>query len=336
MAKIYQLIGCWVLFFSVTACETETTIDIDFPRPLAVMNAILHPDSVIRVQVSSSFNSTLENPDIEQAGGLEKFMIEDAQVELFVNGVSKGIMQQGEKRGWYDMPGVYPTAGDQVSMQVVTDSYPELKAATPIPSPVRILSVDTLMVPYNYNYTDNGGMKTFIRFKDEPGKTNYYCLRFMWMSEFVYEDTGESYYYSVRGPIIHTGEEPVLEDALFPGTDFLLTSYYSTYTDNWRVYVFDDYLFEGEEYTLKVLLSVPRNDHSGLPDATELWIDLFTISESAYLYSRSKILQDKQKDILGNNGLREPIPTYTNVQGGYGLLSAQQQFDRYIIQLPAE
>jgi len=153
----------------------------------------------------------------------------------------------------------------------------------------------------------------------------------MWVFRYINEETGEEYSNSYNWPFISAKEEIVLENALFPGTDLFVNSYYVPYNNSWVVFVFDDYLFDGEEYTLKLL--VARNGYYTIAGSVEMWIELFTISEPAYLYSRSKILQDKQQDILGSNGLREPIPTYTNVKGGYGLLSATQRVDRYVIHL---
>lgn len=51
---------------------------------------------------------------------------------------------------------------------------------------------------------------------------------------------------------------------------------------------------------------------------------LSTVSESYYLYMKSKVLQAEQDDFLGEAGLREPIPTYSNVKGGYGLVGGKQ------------
>lgn len=283
LSQITVLILCCISF----SCNTEIDIPVRLPEPSAVLNASLSADSIIKAEVSHTNNAVPYHTQKEKPS----LFINDARVEVFINNISKGIMEKGENPGQYFLPGVYPSANDKVRIEVQTNEYEPLSAEVNIPGQPEILSVDTQMIQISSpHYQGIVSVNVYLHFKEPKDEQNYYML-------------------SVSGNEISHNEDHLFEEV----EPYFLPGY--AYYTNSTFYIFSDKLIYEDEYTLNFTLN---------SDSTSS-IHLHAISESYYLYCRSKLLQWKQThDPFGSIGLREPIPIYTNIQNGYGLLSAQQ------------
>ncbi|MDR3262030.1 MAG: DUF4249 domain-containing protein [Tannerella sp.] len=308
ISKLFLPVAAAALLLS---CTSEIDIRVNPLSPCAVLNASLSEDSVITAHVSRTLNG------VQPSGSL---FINNASVEVFVNGGSRGIMQKEAAPGQYILPGCYPAAGDHVRMEVVTTDYEPLSAAVTLPPRPVILSVDT----QTYRPETSVGRQVVnmqIRLKDPAGTKNYYMLYAAGYTTVKEENGIRTDNYPVS--IVHN-EERLLEEVVYEygydsnGAYYPISSYY-LFTDEW---------IDGNEYTLKIALNMPANlpgNDPSVPVTNTCQVIVSALSESRYLYCRSKALQRKQQeDLFGSIGLREPIPTYTNVLNGYGLLSAKQ------------
>ncbi len=311
MKKKIHIIIAGVLLLSIVSCTYNIEGTIDLPNPKAVLNATLIADSMVKANVSRTLNYH----------GHETLFIDDASVELFVNDISRGIMQRDTSPGGYLMQGCYPATGDKIRMEVQTSGYDAISAEVHMPSQPEILKVDTQMIFLSDGYSLSSDLKVNLTFRENPREKNFYLL-----SIYAYEeeekDTVRRKSYNIQ---VKHDEELLLEEIRDKYNYYYPGGYY------WyppKQFIFSDDQIKGaDSYELK--LSVQHLSHSSYSDTLNYTcacvIELANISESLYLYKRSKHLQMEQEDdLFGEIGLREPIPTYTNVRNGYGILSAQQ------------
>ncbi|MDR3141808.1 MAG: DUF4249 domain-containing protein [Tannerellaceae bacterium] len=304
----------WILIcFFTLSCEKNIELSVDLPEASAVLNASLSADSVITATVSRTVRDYYNNPEPSPVHFLDK-----ASIEVFVNDRKRGVMEKGEENGQYRLPGYYPSAGDKIRMEVQTDNFAPLSAEVSIPSQPEILSVDTQMYKKEATayYPGNNRIDVELRFKEPVNETNYYMLA---LSNYLIEekDTLKKIYMHLS---LSHNEDLLFEElssACFPNP-YPYDGYYDT-----SFFIFNDKAIHSDAHTLKFTLNdVLSSDDSRVAICH---ICLYSLSESYYLYYRSKLLQWRQsEDPFGSVGLREPVLSYTNVKNGYGLLSAKQ------------
>lgn len=344
-----------------TGCITEKDIRIEPLPPRPVLNAVLRPDAPVTAYVSLSSSKMLSadtrlSPAVTdakargtdtkslatdtKAGGMDTkapetetnadekdsgtAALDNAVVELRVNGHLRGTLCKDTRPGRYSFADYRPAARDHVEMTVHTPGFAPATASTRLPVAVELTAVDTL---FSRREDEWGKKRDYLdlrlSLKDQPGERNYYIISFtphqVWRkgAEEIAADT--------------LPQPPSLWRDLYSDRDFFLDKMEGGRTSGrfpaGRVsFLFADDWVEGKDFTLSFVVSGLRYSYCDdtLSCVNRCRIDLRTISESYYLYCRSKILQKEQDDILGETGLREPLPTYTNVQNGYGLLAAWQ------------
>lgn len=304
-----------------TSCYHYTDIRIDPPAPHAVMNAIVCPDSAVRVNLSRPES---EIKDENPGGRSVAAFIEDAEVELHLNGQLRGRLEKEAAPGWYRMPGYLPRTGDRIGVSARTPSYGVVSAETEIPGKTAILSVDTasrhVVGLWGYEWDD---LEVSVRMKDIPGERNFYLLtvspKRLWRKgDLVVDADTLAYTYWPWSKIVLDENSPLESGDMYR---------YEFVNNFYRGFLLADEGYDGQELTLKFKISQPelsyRDDEIDCRSSCR--VALSSISESYYLYRRSKALQKEQNDILGETGLREPIPTYSNVRGGYGLVASRQE-----------
>ncbi|MDR1200140.1 MAG: DUF4249 domain-containing protein [Tannerellaceae bacterium] len=308
----------WILIcFFTLSCERNIELSIDLPKASAVLNASLSADSVITATVSRTVRDIYySNPE-----SIPVYFLDKASIEVFVNDIKQGVMEKGEANGQYRLPGYYPSVGDKIRLEVQTDDFDLLSAEVSIPSQPEILSVDTQMYKKESTPYSPGGnsIDVKLRFKEPENETNYYLLALS-----GYGINKKDTFTKINMPFFVAHNEDLLFEKLDPicFSDSYFVGYYDT-----SFFIFNDKAIYSDEYTLKFTLNnvFSSYDTDSLSFTATCRIYLYSISESYYLYCRSKLLQWKQKeDPFGSVGLREPVPTYTNVRNGYGLLSAKQ------------
>lgn len=299
MNRLYN-IGLLFVCFIIVSCEAEIEVPVKFPDTFAVLNASLSKDSIITASISHTLNTISQ--DISTSGSYP--FINNAKINVFINDISQGLMIRDELPGQYCLPGCYPSPGDKIRLEVETEEFENMSAEVCIPQAPVILSVDTQMLKSSYG--DLGVVDVRLRFRKPDNKNNYYML-------LITESSN---------PVFTTHNEDLLFEELQPYY-FTNSPYYGYHPS----FIFNDRTIYSDEYTLKFTINnVAHSYYSDSLSITNIChIHLYSISESYYLYCRSKMLQSKQKeDPFGSVGLREPIPTYTNIQNGYGLLSAKE------------
>jgi len=94
----------------LTSCCHDIDLDgyrEDEGENLLTLNSIINPDSTIRVAATKTYFFSDVHNDRSYVGGL--------QIEMFVNGVSKGFMTYNKDSKMYDSE-IYPQEGDEIRL----------------------------------------------------------------------------------------------------------------------------------------------------------------------------------------------------------------------------
>lgn len=330
---------CFGLFLLVAAaCISEKDIRIEPMAPRPVLNGLLRPDAPVTVNVSLSslgaastkgagIDDAANEPSPLEAGMANPpdVFIDDAAVDLRVNGTYRGRFEKRDSPGDYSFPGYRPACGDQVEVTVYASHFNPVAASTVIPPQTTIALVDTAA----YLRRDDWGvawdyLDADLLLYDPPGERKYYLL------SFTPRQTWRKGTREICGDTLDRA--PFLWLDIYSKEDFFLqnadlSDSFDGHRSAGASFLFTDDFKNGKPFRLHFTFS---NVHYSYRDDTlscvnTCRITLRAVSESYYLYRRSKILQKEQDDILGETGLREPFPTYTNVKNGYGLLAAWQE-----------
>lgn len=240
-------------------------------------------------------------------------------------------MQADEAHRRYVLPDYRPVIGDRIELRASTPDYAPVSAVTEIPGPVQILSVDTVCTFHPDPYDESGTIDLHLTFRDRPGEKNYYLLSFIpsmiWQIGDRTVDLDTLGYRNTAWLQVATDEASRWEKG------HIQVSLGKYFTETYYGFLITDEGQEGQVLSIDVTLTgVHYSYRDSVCTGTHTCrLLLSSISESYYFYRRSKSLQLEQNDILGDTGLREPVPTYSNVRNGYGLVGARQDNVREVV-----
>lgn len=343
---------------SLTSCEKEIDFNGEQSDPKLVINSLIAPGQRIEASISKSFffldnNGNTLAPD-------------DLAASLYVNGAFLGLMTQT-----YDTLMSYeiwdpnnpsltyvrkiyvsdyrPQAGDIVKIVASANGFDEVDGTTSSLPKMVDFQYDTEIIDwyseyyYPYFYDDvyeedsllqiDGTLELTINITDpNPGQMDYfrfhligdqtvYDYEFVW-DEFSMENIGGEnmrwvsvdYDDPVFGPI-------VAENDFFDASDL----------DTRPEGVFTDALFDGKTYPLKMKIYFQMHvDEEYDPAFFSVPFRLEHISREYYNYLNTCNQGDLALQIWS-----EPIQTYSNVNGGYGIV-AGRTLDTLWVDLPLE
>lgn len=148
-----------------------------------------------------------------------------------------------------------------------------------------------------------------IRFRDEPNQKNYYEIR-----PLLYYKNQQTNRYIVETTDI-SSDDPVLVN------EDILWGQYMPYVP------FSDQLFDGKIQEITFNYTPPiYSSGEFINEDYKLIIQFRVVSESYYKYKKSLIkhidLQGGEDPSVWEVGLLNPLPMYSNVEGGYGIFGA--------------
>src|SRR5690554_6331987 len=135
--KPFTLITAILILIGWSACESLIN-DFDYEKKISklVVNAILNPDSIISIHISSSISY---NPRSAYK------QVEDAVVELFENDLSLGqLTNMGQ--GYYTLNKTYPKEGAIYRVTIAAKGYQSVWAETTIPRKIENMKVENSML----------------------------------------------------------------------------------------------------------------------------------------------------------------------------------------------
>ncbi len=311
-------------FFAVvfTSCETDIEFSGKDSSTLLVVNSIITPDSLIKVQVSES-KFFLDNDS--------KFNdVMNATVKIWVNDIEQpALLHKGN--GLY-VSSYKPKAADKIKITAKNDKYAEVKSFTEVLAAIPISTVDTTYkVTDRYPIFSNGGYGEYNGTNDTIGYN--YNLQLNIKLHIKDPKESDNYYRIIMKTVDHsangmsvvntqyiTSDDPVFgstsEEGIFGGEA------YSIYS------VFSDALFNGKEYSLRISSNffsstLIRNEPSKTDDPDikpyeivkkEIVFELQSISKSYYLYLKTRETSSNVMEFFS-----EPVQIYNNIEGGIGI-----------------
>lgn len=303
----------------LTSCYKEIDLDEYRTVPRMVINSTVSPDTVVMASVTRTWFYPETKPYVN---------LPHARVELYINDRFVEPMQ------WKTVPNLHrpehpdtlfvsntvPSEGDRIKIVASTPEYGTAMAEDIIPRRVPIERVRYAIRKgeglYIDTYTDYYEIFYEITFSDPPEPGNYYLIRVMSL-------WNDSYYGSYWQVVDMDYIDPVCreQDAILDGSmsfDGLNKGSGALFTDQ---------SINGQTYTLQAKETAIKLDES-----ESRIVALYSLSESYFLYllSLQKIAGSTLEGGLGNIGFAEPLRTYSNVEGGTGILGGNHHSETRI------
>ncbi len=286
-----------ILFVFLLGCETVVDIQIPLEPPKLVINSTLVPDEFINVHVSQS-QHILDDSEFWPVTG--------ATVEIFENEALLTTLPDSAN-GRY-ISGIHKSKAGKMYQVIVSKSGFESAAAEVlIPSDTAFIlgvKVDTVEL------TDFDYQATYLRFNveidDEAAVENFYeisILKKYYMYDFDYS----------KDPPELVDSTYVIEQLFLETRDLGLEEYQSF---GQRI-LFDDFLFGGKIYTMRVLTYFDEYS-AEYESKPEYQVVVGNTSESYYLYELSVKLQYW----TDGDPFAQPVQVYNNITNGYGIFGA--------------
>ncbi len=289
--KKYILIFCILTIFG---CETVIDIDVANNDRVLVMNSIINPDSLFRVDVSET--TGILNPETSIRGR------DDAKISVFEGDDFIQELTYDPEKFYYLTEDFKPKQNTNYRIEIEVDDHETVVTTTTLPAlPPGIKS-------FNVDSSFEDGFKGFdfdLTF-DDPAEENYYEVK-------VY-----GYFYNREfDPDTNTYEivDSTLVDFYLSTDDQVVEEYF-----DYNRIIFNDKLFNGKEYTISLRPSFSVSDNLG-DNFGQLLVDFRQLNEDYFEYERTTALQRWVDD----DPFAEPVPVYNNIENGYGIFGGYSQ-----------
>lgn len=286
-----------ILIFSVISlysCEKTINLKIEDKGRKIVVNSIAYADSTLKVNLSES--------KYILSSYYEIIPVSDAEISLFENETEIEKISQGIY-GIFEFS-YFLKEGKQYIISVNSSKFGTSVAKTNIPSKTHINKIDYEVKESNNNgYTNIDGVDFKLQFKDNISETNFYWV------QVYYTDTYEYIDYQTDDTIRNTYTNYLSLNTYDPSTAAIYLSKPGL--------LFNDELFNGEEYTLSFYIDYLYFGFSedGNNVKTTYYFTLVNISEELYNYY---ISYSKYRESDGNP-FAEPVKVFNNIENGFGI-----------------
>ncbi|MCD4694814.1 MAG: DUF4249 domain-containing protein [Bacteroidales bacterium] len=274
-------------------------LDDELPEkdPKLVINGVISPDSILKINVSKTFhifeNESSNNPPF----------VYGATTKFYQDGQFLFNLEENEN-GYYTKPGFYPSLNRSYKIKVEKPGFDAIYSETTIPTPVNILSFDTLIEIENYEDFYDLDILLLLKYQDPLGVENFYRL-----------DCFQSYI-DANGQEVKYKQYITVDDNdeyLFDkSNDYLLWS---------------DLLSDGKEVSIKFRIymnfygvqMIGENGSYNYGDSTVITYSILlnSISEDFYKYDKTRSLFFESGG--SDNPFAEPVLIYSNIINGYGV-----------------
>jgi hypothetical protein len=291
-----------IIFFAFSACTKELAIK-DGNIHALVINSIINPDSLVRVNLSqvAGFNVS----DIN--------FIKNADVDLYEN--DKPITSLiYDTNGWYQSFYLPKQNGNYRIIANSTEYH--ASAETRIPIKVKILNAVYSLYEFTNDAGENSKIpKTQLSFIDNKESKDYYEVFLSYQGYYQIYPHQNSL---STGPLI---DDPIL---LNEGDE----DYYPT------TYFFSDELFNGDTCSLIFPEGGSARYYDSIfqEDDQQTFVHLRKISEEYYHYRKywTRHYYNQQNENNLEDPIQivfqgEPVEMYTNIEGGYGILASYSE-----------
>lgn len=290
--KIIRLFIAASIAFMALSCEKVIDIDIPDSERKIVINGLINPDSLVRVNISRSLSVLEQN---------EFVFLESADVKLHNMGIEIGRLEYIGS-GFYQLPDFKPQDGEDYTLTVDNAGMNSVSAVAAVRKPITFSELDTLTI-----YNEWGGSSLEIDFSIiDPHEENFYAIAVTESSRY-YDWETETYSDSL---VTYSSGFQMLESE---GQVQGLLIEQGAYTYFGSKVFFSDELFNGKKFDVSIGLW----NHYEMVDTVHYEISLEHVSKPYYYYAVSS---GKYNQTAGNP-FGEPVSVYTNVEDGFGIFS---------------
>lgn len=316
----------FLLLILPAGCTRDVILELPPVPPRLVLNASVTSGQDVSACLSKSWFLLDSVPDDYLPAG---------SIRVFVNDQFRGTMQctdiPGDTvllKGQYALPGCRVQPGDRLCLKAESPGFDPVEASTQIPLDIEILSLDTTRYISTDGYdSPEANMRIYTTFRDRPGQQNYYRLMVERLTELRRDDSVMifSFYswYNYNIDFVNYSrlryEDPVFQSVATNPTLEELDALSCRGT-------FSDQQFDGREYTVKS--SIAPADNSFQTDSLTVLVhyDVRLLAISAAYHHYLSVIRNFSVS-FGDaflTGLLEPSATYTNVEGGFGVVAGYQ------------
>ncbi len=275
-------------YLTLSSCIDQISVDLPAPPKRLVVNSILTPDSLFRVQVSR----------VTSATDASSRLLASARVSLFTSGGTVEVLRN-QGNGLYYSP-TKPSSSTPYTLQVAVDEYPSVSATDTVPAAVPIQEA-WFSYPTGTDRNNELLGTIVVRFADPAQFVNFYEISGYQESQFLTLDARGNAALVAEDESGLNSKSLVFSDKLFNGRDFELRASFLPHS---------------------------RGGGSGGPTTRPPRLVLRSVSRAYYQYRKSwtrHLYNQGSKDDTYNLTqllfLGDPSTMYSNVNGGYGVMA---------------
>lgn len=259
--------------------------------------------------------------------------IEDAEVRLF-QGENFLLNLEHWKNGIYLAPNSTGIVADKTyELKIFHDGLGEITAQSYTPKQANVLKAFVSNPNYYNELEDKEMIEITLEMADESNVDNYYFLLVRAFAEVNAKEYDRYVLFHSNDPIfdedkldrelfgieIEPGSGEVTEDLLgFDIEDLLSQQRRQDQTKTFQDASFDGEIRQIQIYIKKNDLEAPVYDsdlNEWFPASFDISLIIGSMSRELYLYKRSA----KEQEWSGENPFAEPIPAFSNIEGGMGI-----------------
>lgn len=304
------LAACWVTCLTFVSCIEKIDIPDEFYTENFVLNAVLEPDSAIRVNISKS---------LPPAGVIEFEFVSDAIVEIKPTGSEQEILCEYDSSGWYSNSGFVLHTGTEYAIRVVLEDASELSSETVIPPKPTVKEV----------MIENDSI--YFSIVDDPNINQYYIVSLMGyieQSDWVQlEDSTYRWVWSHQyNPVEMQSDDASIDAFLHNRVGHVNNATGFTFTDDFYelepdytgdAFLISDQTFQGK--TKEFLMEITEHGLAFIDSIRTVDLLIHAIDYNYYQY----LLTFAQYWTTDEAPFTVRAKVYNNIVGGYGILGSQ-------------
>lgn len=301
----------------LTACYEDFDPNIDI-KPVLCINSVITAGQPAQVEVSRTWLYTEGSDSVRTA--------KDAIVNIYANGVLQDAKYRAKE-------------GDTIRIHAVSKTYGEAEAQVVVPqkAPGEVLSVTPSLIGSKWEDVDRYGQYAAIDFSfdvslkvydPENDTDNYFYVAWDNFKSNVGGTQSSNWGWGVVEPVIEVdfcdySSEPIFNEHV---------NNFDHVMGNGGAYAnfFTDRQFAGKDYVLRLLFErckyMTPIDRRFNPDYYNCGINIIVETISRSNYNWKEYLWQRNAgslEQLGQSGYSEPIPSYSNVSTGAGIVMAR-------------
>lgn len=330
---IYILLVCVIVHF--TSCEKEIEFNTQHENGITVY-AVATPSAPLALQISSSFTVN-DNPKMYFSHNSTYYneidsmyrtavVLKDATAEVLVNDRDKYVLKYTPESLYAYTCDYIPKEGDKIALNVKASGFKDVYATSKVEIPQKIDIVKTEILYKKVEEDVSGSfddprlvygldsvMSITLKIKDDPSVHNFYRLRIRGVADrddFEVLPGASLEYHTITD--LFTSDDVIFMDNQ-------LTKPFG----DWKAgmtNVFDDHLFNGQEYTFTV------ETRKRFGKNARVIVDLQSISQDLYYFLKSYMLFRISTDDVYTT----PVGIYSNIENGWGIFGTLSS-DQHVI-----